>query len=48
MTYDNAEGAIYLANKYGFDFETVPMKNTHHAEMEELLIGRDFTEFSRY
>ena len=47
MTYDNAEGAIYLANKYGFDFETVPMKNTYHAEMEELLIGRDL-DWARY
>lgn len=41
MTYDNAEGVVYLAKKYGFDFETVPMKNTHHAEMDELLIARD-------
>ncbi len=41
MTYDNAEGAIALAHRYGFDTEPVAMKNTHHAEMKELLIGKN-------
>ena len=41
MTYDNAEGVAELAQKHNFDTQTVGMKNTHHAEMMELLIGRD-------
>lgn len=41
MTYDNAEGVRDLANAQGFDHELIAMKNTHHAEMTELLIGRD-------
>lgn len=41
MTYDNAEGVIALANKFRFDTELVGMKNTHHAEMKELLIGKN-------
>ncbi|GGG65266.1 DNA adenine methylase [Edaphobacter dinghuensis] len=41
MTYDNAGGVQELARKHNFDLEPVSMKNTHHAEMTELLIGRD-------
>jgi len=41
MTYDNAEGVIALARKHNFDMKAIPMKNTHHAEMTELLIGRN-------
>jgi DNA adenine methylase len=41
MTYDNAEELHTLAAHYGFDTELVAMKNTHHAEMTELLIGRN-------
>lgn len=41
MTYDNAEELHFLAAQYGFDTELVAMKNTHHAEMTELLIGRN-------
>ena len=41
MTYDNAEGVIKLARKHGFAAQAIPMKNTHHAEMTELLIGRN-------
>ncbi len=43
MTYDNAESVRALADNYGFDMELIAMKNTHHAEMKELLIGRDLT-----
>jgi DNA adenine methylase len=43
MTYDNAEGVQKLAKAQGFDTELVSMKNTHHAEMRELLIGRDLS-----
>jgi DNA adenine methylase len=41
MTYDKASEVLVLANSFGFDSLAVAMKNTHHAEMSELLIGRD-------
>jgi len=41
MTYDNAVGVRELAESQGFDMQFVAMKNKHHAEMTELLIGRD-------
>ena len=41
MTYDDAEELHELARRYGFDTQLVAMKSTHHAEMTELLIGRD-------
>ncbi|MDP2743851.1 MAG: DNA adenine methylase [Dehalococcoidia bacterium] len=41
MTYDNAEGVREMAVRHGFQTVAVAMKNTHHAEMDELLIGRD-------
>ncbi len=45
MTYDNAKGVSELARKNGFDTQPIAMKNTHHAEMTELLIGRDLDWF---
>jgi len=41
MTYDNAKEVRALAERHGFETKPVAMKNTHHAEMDELLIGRD-------
>lgn len=41
MTYDNALGVKHMADQYGFVTGLVAMKNTHHAEMDELLIGRN-------
>ena len=41
MTYDFADEVLALAVKHGFQTQTVAMKNTHHAEMAELLIGRN-------
>ena len=41
MTYDNAEEVQLLAEQHGFQTKPVAMKNTHHAEMDELLIGRN-------
>jgi DNA adenine methylase len=41
MTYDNAEDVRALARLYNFDMQPVLMKNTHHAEMTELLIGKN-------
>lgn len=40
MTYDYANEVVALAAKYGFQTRTVIMKNTHHARMTELLVGR--------
>lgn len=41
MTYDNANDVIEMAHRSGFATKLVPMKNTHHNIMFELLIGRD-------
>jgi DNA adenine methylase len=41
MTYDDAGPIRMLACRFGFDCHEVPMKNTHHTFMTELLIGRD-------
>lgn len=41
MTYDNAEEAKKMARSHGFQMRLIPMTNTHHATMEELVIGRD-------
>jgi DNA adenine methylase len=41
MTYDNANELYDLARQYNFDTQLVAMKSTHHAEMTELLIGRN-------
>lgn len=41
LTYDNAPEIAELAFRYGFDIRTIHMKNTHHAKMTELLIGRN-------
>lgn len=41
LTYDNAEEVLSLAQKHNFETRLVPMKNTHHAEMSELLISGD-------
>ncbi len=41
MTYDEAEEVRQFARSHHFDLQTVAMKNTHHAKMSELLIGRN-------
>jgi DNA adenine methylase len=41
MTYDNTTTVRRLARRHGFDVKAVPMRNTHHATMTELLIGRN-------
>lgn len=41
MTYDDAEDVQRLAQAHRFDLQPVAMKNTHHAKMTELLIGRN-------
>jgi DNA adenine methylase len=41
LTYDNADEVRALALRHGFEARPIAMKNTHHAEMTELLIGRN-------
>lgn len=41
LTYDNTHEIVSLAREFGFETEAVAMKNTHHAKMTELLIGKD-------
>ena len=41
LTYDNAEEVRDMAKYHGFEMRLIPMNNTHHATMEELVIGRD-------
>lgn len=48
MTYDNADEVKIMARKYGFEMRLIPMKNTHHATMEELVIGKNLSWMDRY
>lgn len=41
MTYDDAEPIRALASRFQFSTHRIPMKNTHHEIMSELLVGRD-------
>ena len=43
LTYDVADEVVALAKKHTFQYRAIPMKNTHHAEMDELLISGDLT-----
>lgn len=43
LTYDDAPDVRDLAERHGFNVEAVAMKNTHHAKMNELLIGRNLS-----
>jgi DNA adenine methylase len=48
MTYDNADEVKDLTRQHGFQMRLIPMKNTHHAKMEELVIGKDLSWMDRY
>lgn len=43
MTYDNVDDLVNMARNHNFETRTIAMKNTHHAVMNELLIGRDLS-----
>lgn len=43
MSYDNTPEIQALAAEFHFDTRAVAMKNTHHAKMTELLIGRNLS-----
>ena len=48
MTYDNAEEVKSMARAYGFQMRLIPMNNTHHATMEELVIGKELSWMDQY
>jgi DNA adenine methylase len=41
MTYDNADEVKEMAERQGFETGLISMMNTHHATMQELIIGHD-------
>lgn len=41
MTYDNAAEVKQLVKDHQFDMRLISMKNTHHAEMSELIVGKN-------
>lgn len=43
MTYNNAPEIAAMGQAVGFGSKTIAMKNTHHAVMNELLIGKDLS-----
>jgi len=43
MTYDNVEEVRAMAKRHGFKVVEIVMRNTHHIEMAELLIGKDLS-----
>ncbi len=46
LTYDNAQQVRDMATARGFDMRTISMKNAHHAEQRELLVGPDLSWIS--
>jgi len=48
MTYDHAEEVKEMARRHGFQMRLIPMTNTHHATMNELVIGRDLSWMDRF
>ena len=48
MTYDNAEEVKSMARSHGFQMRLIPMNNTHHATMEELVIGKELSWMDQY
>jgi DNA adenine methylase len=48
MTYDNAEEVKEMAKEHGFQMRLIPMTNTHHTTMEELVIGKNLSWMNHY
>jgi DNA adenine methylase len=48
MTYDHAEEVKEMARRHGFQMRLIPMTNTHHTTMKELVIGRDLLWMDRF
>ena len=47
MTYDQSDEVLNLARRHGFETASIPMKNTHHDTMTELLISRNLDWLQR-
>ncbi len=43
MTYDHTREIGALTSEFAFTAQPIAMKNTHHAKMTELLIGKDLS-----
>ncbi len=43
MTYDNANEVKSMARAHRFQMRLIPMTNTHHATIEELVIGKNLS-----
>lgn len=43
LTYDEADEVKELVRRHNFQMRLIPMKNTHHATLKELVIGRDLS-----
>ena len=43
LTYDKTREIAALASEFGFETQAIAMKNTHHAKMTELLIGKNLS-----
>ena len=43
MTYDDADEVRALVRTYRFETRSIAMSNTHHATLNELLIGKDLS-----
>jgi len=48
MTYDHAEEVKEMARRHAFQMRLIPMTNTHHRTMRELVIGRDLSWMDRF
>ncbi len=48
MTYDNAEEVKSMAQAHGFQIRLIPMNNTNHATIEELVVGKDLSWMDQY
>ncbi|MDI6753933.1 MAG: DNA adenine methylase [Thermodesulfobacteriota bacterium] len=48
LTYDNAEEVKQMARNHGFQMRLIPMTNTHHTTMEELVIGKNLSWMDRF
>jgi DNA adenine methylase len=47
LTYDNTREISSIASEFSFETQAIAMKNTHHAKMTELLIGKNFSWLRR-
>lgn len=48
ITYDDSDEVKCMARTHGFQMRLIPMTNTHHATMEELVVGRDLSWMDRF